>query len=122
MAKRCNFIKPNKIQCKAWAMVDSEFCFTHNPKMKKAKKEAVIKGGKSPRKNYNPLPVIELTNTKSVANLLTKVINEVRTGEIELRVANCIGYLTGHLIKALEISELEKRVEEIEKVIKDKNT
>ena len=117
---RCEFIKSNGEQCNANAMRDSQFCFTHNPKMKKAKKEAVIKGGKSPKKNYNPLPPVDLADNQGVARLLAQVINEVRRGEIDLRVANCIGYLAGHLIKALEISDLEKRVEEIEKTIKER--
>jgi hypothetical protein len=117
---QCKFTKPNGKRCKANAMRNSEFCFTHNPVMKKAKKEAVIKGGKSPKKNYNPLPPVELTDNKSVASLLAQVINEVREGEIDLRVANCIGYLAGHLIKALEISDLEERVEKIEKTIKER--
>lgn len=117
---RCEFIKSNGEQCNANTMRNSRFCFTHNPKTRKAKQLAVIKGGKAPKKNYNPLPPVELNDNKSVANLLAQTINEVRQGEIDLRVANCIGYLAGHLIKALEIYDLEKRVEEIEKTIKER--
>ena len=101
-------------------MRDSQFCFTHNPETKKAKKEAVIRGGKSPKRNRNPLLPVELTDSKSVASLLARTINEVRVGEIDLRVANCVGYLAGHLIKALEVSDLEKRIEGIEKTIKER--
>ena len=120
MVQRCKFKKINGARCNAWAMTDSEFCFTHNPEMKKAKQEAVIKGGKSPKKNHNLLPPVEITDNKSVANLLAQTINEVRMGKIDLRVANCIGYLSGHLIKALEISDLEKRISEIEEIISNK--
>lgn len=119
---RCKFIKSNKKQCGANAMKNSDFCFSHNPKTKRAKQLAVIKGGKSPKRNYNPLPPVKLTDNKSVANLLARVINEVRQGKIDRRVANCIGYLSGHLIKALEISDLEKRVAEMERIISEKET
>ena len=118
---QCKFIKSNGKQCNANAMRDSGFCFTHNPATKEAKKEAVTKGGKSPKKNYNPLLPVKIEDSADVAQLLSKTINEVRAGEIDLRVANCIGYLSGHLIKALEVSDLEKRVEEIEKHIEDKD-
>lgn len=114
---QCQFIKSNQDQCKANAMLNSEFCFTHNPKTLEAKRAAVIKGGESPKRNYNPLRPIKLDNNKSVVNLLAATINEVRQGVIDLRVANCIGYLSGHLIKALETANLEERICKIEEII-----
>jgi len=114
---QCQFIKSDDAQCEANSLKNSEFCFTHNPETKEAKQLAVIKGGKSPKKNYDPLTPVEISGSKSVVNLLAITINEVRQGEIDLRVANCIGYLSGHLIKALEVSEIENRIETIEQVI-----
>ena len=117
---QCKFIKQDNNQCEANAMQGNEFCFTHNPEVSEAKHQAVVKGGSSPKKNYNPLPPIEISDSKSVVNLLATTINEVRQGTIDLRVANCVGYLAGHLIKALEVSDLEKRIEGIEKTIKER--
>lgn len=117
---RCRFIKPNNQRCEANAMQDNDFCFSHNPETTEAKHSAVIRGGKSPKKNYNPLPPIELADNKSVVNLLAITINEVRQGAIDLRVANCIGYLAGHLIKALEVADLENRVAAMEKIVSEK--
>ncbi len=114
---QCKFIKQDNDQCQANAMQDNELCFTHNPEVSEAKHQAVIKGGSSPKKNYNPLLPVEIKDAKSVVNLLAITVNEVRQGEIDLRVANCIGYLAGHLIKALEVSEIESRMETIERVI-----
>jgi len=101
-------------------MKNSRFCFTHNPETKDAKKLAVIKGGKSPKKNLNPLPPIEIYNNKDVVNLLSQTINEVRQGKVNLRVANCIGYLSGHLLKALQVADIEERVERLEKIMNPK--
>ncbi|KKQ35288.1 MAG: hypothetical protein US50_C0019G0010 [Candidatus Nomurabacteria bacterium GW2011_GWB1_37_5] len=119
---QCQFIKQNNEKCEANAMTDKGYCFTHNPETKGAKQLAVIKGGKSPKKNYNPLSPIEISDSRSVVNLLATTINEVRQGKADLRVANCIGYLAGHLIKALEVSELEGRLETVEKVILERRT
>ena len=83
---------------------------------------AVIKGGKALKKNYDPLPPIELTDSKSVVTLLTTTISQVRAGKIDLRVANCVGFLASHLIKALELSDLENRVMEIEKLTLERIT
>ncbi|MDO8558626.1 MAG: hypothetical protein Q7S09_05625 [bacterium] len=101
-------------------MTDSDFCFMHDPAMEIEKRNAVIKGGRAQRRNRRPLPVVEIKDTKSVANLLSLTITEVRRGEVDLRVANCVGYLSGHLIKALEISDLGERVTELEEVLAEK--
>ncbi|MSU44947.1 hypothetical protein EXS45_02095 [Candidatus Nomurabacteria bacterium] len=119
---QCKFIKQDNNQCEANALKDSELCFTHNPEVSEAKHQAVVKGGSSPKKNYNPLPLVEISDAKSVVNLLATTVNEVRQGTIDLRVANCIGYLAGHLIKALEVSEIVSRVETIERIILERKT
>jgi hypothetical protein len=117
---KCCYIKSNKEQCSANAMTGSKFCFSHNPDTKKEKLVAVIKGGKAPKKNHSSLPPIPLNQPKDVVGLLTTTINEVREGSIELRIANCIGYLSGHLIKAFEITDLEDRISKIEKTLDKK--
>ncbi len=114
---KCITIKPNKTRCGANAMKDSRFCFTHNPQTKDAKSIAVQKGGQAVRKSPDPLPVIEIRDAKSIATLLISTINEVRAGTTEIRIANCVGYLAGHLIKAFELTTVEDRLVEIERVI-----
>lgn len=114
---KCCYIKSNNEQCAANAMIGSKFCFSHNPETKEEKIAAVIKGGKTPKRNHNLLPPILLEHSKDTINLLTTTINEVRRGSIELKIANCIGYLSGHLIKAFEVADLEDRISKLEKAI-----
>lgn len=117
--RKCQFVKSDGDGCRANAMRDSEFCFTHNPATEEERASAVSRGGSSPRKVYEPLPEVKIENTNDVVNLLSTTISEVRAGKVELRVANCIGYLSGHLIKAFEISNLEERVRKLEKTLTD---
>lgn len=117
---KCNYIKTDKKRCAANAMISSKFCFTHNPDTKEQKRAAVIRGGKMSKKNHSFLPPITLTQSKDVVNLLATTINEVRSGLVELRIANCIGYLSGHLIKAIEVADLEERVSKIEQTLNKK--
>ena len=112
--KKCNFIKPDGDTCQAIALKEGEFCFSHDPNMREEKMAAVSKGGSSPRKIYNPLAEIKVENVKDVVSLISTTISEVRAGSIEIRVANCIGYLSGHLIKAFDIANIEERVTKIE--------
>lgn len=114
---RCNFIKENSDQCEANSMKDSEFCFTHNPETQELRQVAASRGGKSPKKNFNPLTPVEINDIRDVTRLLATVINEVREGKIDLRVANCVGYLSGHLIKSLEAGEINEKLELINGII-----
>jgi hypothetical protein len=51
---------------------------------------------------------------------LTVTIEEVRTGKLDPRIANTIGFLAGHLTRAYEVAELEHKVDEIRAVIKQR--
>lgn len=115
--KKCQFVKSDGQECMAHPMKDSDFCFTHNPEMEAERRLAVSNGGSAPRKAYEALPEVKIQNAKDVATLLSMTISEVRAGTVELRVANCIGYLSGHLLKAFEISDLEGRLKEVENII-----
>ncbi|MFA6427226.1 MAG: hypothetical protein WCW16_02140 [Candidatus Magasanikbacteria bacterium] len=114
---RCNYIKFNNKQCLASAMKNSRFCFIHNPETKKERREAILRGGRMSKKNRSRLPPVIINKPKDVVVLLATTINEVRSGLIELKIANCLGYLSGHLIKAMEVSDLGERVSKIEETL-----
>lgn len=114
---KCNFVKENSEQCEANAMQNRQLCFTHNPETQKLRQVATSRGGQTPKKNLNPLPPVEINDIKDVTRLLATIINEVREGKIDLRVANCVGYLSGHLIKSLEAGEINEKLELINSII-----
>jgi hypothetical protein len=103
-------------------MVGSEYCYLHNPDVdQETKREAQARGGRG-NAHRNVLaeapPQINLSSVADVVTFLSRTINELRAGLIDTRVANGIGYLSGHLVKAMEVSELEKRVEALEQATK----
>jgi len=114
---KCEFTKKNKEQCGANAMIGSKYCFLHNPKTKKMKTDAIATGGKALKRNHSSLPPVALETPRDVVNLLAITINEARGGLIQLKIANCIGYLSGQLIKAFETADLEERLAKLEKTI-----
>ena len=120
---KCKQIKSNGKKGKAFAMQGSDYCYSHNPDIsKEEKKEAQRKGGKNNAAIQNDsLDPIEINSLKDVPGLLIDTINNVRSGEMEIRIANCLGYLSGHLIKAFEQSDLEKRIEDLENKIEKIN-
>lgn len=120
--KKCQRQKGNGERCEAWAMSGCEFCFRHNPNTNVERVLASIKGGMTSKKNYHPLPPIEIKKLQDVVLLLADTINKVRGGEMDIRIANCLGFLSGHLIKAMEVSEIDVRVETIERAIFERKT
>lgn len=96
-------------------MHGSDFCYLHNPNISEAtKRTAQAKGGSNTRIVQQPLSPVSINNVKDVISLLGGAINEVRDGSLDIKAANCIGYLSGHLVKAMEISDLEERMEKLE--------
>ena len=64
---------------------------------------------------------LKIKQPGDVVVLLEDTINKVRKlepdGTMDTKTANCIGYLSGQIIKAIEVAELSERVEMIEKVL-----
>ena len=93
---RCTHIKSNKERCKAKAIKDSNYCFTHHPNYDKKRAVARRRGGLN-RKHYDCYhnESIPLTSPQDAQKLLELVINGVLRGKIPAKQpANTIGFLT----------------------------
>ena len=113
----CKFIKPDGEQCRAKAMKGSDYCFTHNPDTQTEKHLAVVKGGLNSKRVKLDLEPLSIKTPQEVSMLLEDTINKVRSGEIPPNIANTIGYLAGHALKSLEMTDLKDKVTELEAVI-----
>lgn len=104
-------------ECNAWATGDG-YCFAHSPNL--ADKRAVARQagglvGKSPADRIKvDLKPMKLDSLDDIKHLLAETINLVRTGEIDIKVAHCIGNLSHYLRKTIEVSDLEQRLQTIE--------
>jgi len=119
---QCKFVKSDGEDCKALAVNGSDYCFFHDKESKEQHLESASKGGKAPKKVFQALPSVRITDSKGVVELLTTVINEVRSGDLDIRIANCIGYISGHLLKAIEQSDIALRLEIVERAISEKKS
>ena len=121
---RCSFTKPDEKQCNANAMSEADYCYTHNPDISdEEKREAKQRGGQNRAVAISePLPPLTIAEPNDAVLLIVDTINRVRAGELDIRVANCLGFLTDKLLKAFEVSQLNDRVEVIERVILEKKT
>lgn len=115
---QCTYVKESGLRCGAQAMKNSQYCFVHSPTTKEQHLEAAAKGGSlSSRKDKLDLPPITVDRPHDVIPILVETINSVRDGSLSPNVANTIGFLCSHLLKAFEISKLDQQLEAIEHVI-----
>ena len=121
---KCEFIKPDGTKCEAHAIKDSEFCYFHNPDISdEEKREAQSNGGKTKALTLKePLPELVLAEPADAVLLIADTISRVRAGTLDIRTANCLGFLSDKLLKAFETSRLNDRLEVIERVILEKKT
>jgi len=74
------------------------------------------RGGRR-RTVYNPDGLKEFAAPKSAADLrdtLAQSIVELRTGKMDPKVANALGYLGASYLRALEPADIESRLERME--------
>ena len=112
--------------CKATAQAESDFCFFHDPTKAKERKASKVKGGKSGKLatlaavkpwRGQEVAVLQSPDVEELVALLADTIDDVRTGHIDPRIANSVGYLAGIILKAKEYEALEERLAAIEEAL-----
>ena len=120
-ALHCRYLKSDGKQCMANVQSESEYCFFHDPTRATDRTKARRAGGRErTRKLLLPAdsPRAELKSVGEVVRLLGETINHVRRGELDLRVANCVGYLSCILLAALEKGQMEGRLTALEAIVR----
>jgi hypothetical protein len=118
MAGKCNSRKRNGSFCGANAQRSNGLCVFHDPAKASDGQRARRAGGVTRSRVAAVLPSDTpdhpLGNVSHVSDLLTDSINRLRRGQLDPRVANAMGYLTGVLLRALEQGPVEERLSRIE--------
>ena len=115
---KCQAITKSGHPCRAHALRGKKYCLTHDPESKNQMKVYAQKGGQVKKKIQVQLAPIEFQgNVKEILDLLADTINRVRSNYMPARTANTIGYLASVMIKALEVSQIDDRLKEVERIV-----
>jgi len=116
----CKAVRKDGEKCNANAMKDSDYCYLHNPDIsKEEKKNCQSKGWKANGHVIaKPLSPLEIWDMKWVVLLLQDTINSVRTGDLDVKTANCIWFLSNHLMKAYELDQIEVKLDKLKNVLR----
>lgn len=116
--KKCIFVNDKGQRCNSFKMRNNEFCYLHNPSIPNLEKQRIRKkGGKAKLlvvKTGEAHTDIKLNTPKRVAEFYSLLINSVMGGKMDLRVASGLAYVCSGLLKALELCDIEQRLEKIE--------
>ncbi|HEY5533737.1 MAG TPA: hypothetical protein VIL99_02175 [Ignavibacteria bacterium] len=119
--KKCNFVKKDGSRCNARAIKGTDYCYFHsNDVPDEVRRAERSKGGKSKVLVIPAAQVqteIKLNNPKQVTKFYSKLVNDVMSGTMDLRLATGVGYLLSGLLKAMELSEIENRISNLEDVL-----
>ena len=113
---KCQAQKADGTPCRGTAR-PSGFCTFHDPELAQKRAEARRAGGRSRSRGAAVLPDAEDLPARTIGDvtaLLAVTINDVRTGRVDSRIANAIGYLSSVLLRALQDGELETRLAALE--------
>jgi len=112
---QCQKRKRDGNQCRTRARSGQKYCALHAEPGKAA--ELGSKGGRR-RAVYSPDALQEFTAPRSAADLrdlLAQSIIEIRAGKLDPKLANSISYLGAGFLRAVEVADLQARLEELER-------
>jgi hypothetical protein len=120
MGKRCGATKPDGSNCRTAALPGSVFCLFHDPSRADERREAKARGGRQNhlRTLQASVPDVRVKDRADAIALLSETINQVRKGQIDPKVANCVGFLANILMKAIEGAQVDARIEQLETTVK----
>lgn len=120
---QCQAIKSNKTRCNAHALHYGEYCFRHDKKAEKRAAEASSTGGKGNRQYIHLGNRMRIKTPSDVKFMMEKALNALWTGKMPSpNPAGSLGYLAKIFLEAHDKSELELRVEALEKKLENKST
>jgi hypothetical protein len=121
MARKCQARNKNGDACGADAQLGKTLCVFHDPAHAADGRRARTAGGIQRSRAAAVLPPDTpdhpLGNSKDVSELLAKSINQLRTGQLDPKVATGVGYLSTVLLRALEQGPTEQRLAHLESIL-----
>jgi hypothetical protein len=119
---RCSSSRSDGGPCRAAAMPGRDRCIFHDPEAAERRQEGRREGGRIRSQPRATLPPerdrVVVASAKDVCKLLSDTIHEVRTGQLDPKIANAVGYLASVMVRALQAGELEDRMAALEAAVR----
>jgi hypothetical protein len=121
---RCTSTRADGSPCQAVAVPGRDQCAFHDPGIAGSRAEGRREGGRQRSRPRVTLPAdhpdIDVRSVRDVCRVLSETMNQVRTGRLDPRVANTVGYLASVMVRALEAGDLEERLATLEAAVQSR--
>src|SRR6516225_863740 len=113
--RRCHYINPTTDGCESPPQIGKNFCYAHDPDRREERFEAQSRGGRNRRQPEPPprippnLPLVKLESRGHILVVQEAIINFVLQGQMDIRVANNIGYLCMGALMTIDSTERAER-------------
>ena len=113
---KCGIIKSDGEKCEANALHGRDRCYRHNTGTKREALQSSSKGGQAKRQYTYLGTATRLKTPKDIQNLMARAINSLWSGKMPAgNPAGALGYMAKIFLEAYEKSELEMRLEALER-------
>lgn len=117
MARKCKAKRKDGKRCRAYALPWTDYCFVHEPSLAgKLRQWRRVGGSVMGEKSRMVEEATRLKKPRDVQRMLAVTAERVDRGEIEPQTANAIGRVCSLLLKAMELTDLDERVDRLERV------
>ncbi len=113
----CSHAKRDGSPCRTPALPGKDACYFHDPESAEARRAARQQGGtaRSRRAAVMPgAPDVAFGCVADVTELLAKTAGQVRRGELDCRVGNCLAYIAATALRSIQQGDIEARLKAIE--------
>jgi hypothetical protein len=118
MTNICTATRKDGTPCQGNARPGKTLCPFHDPDLVEQRAAGRRAGGRAGTLKVAVLPADTtpppLEKVQDVSRLLATVIHEVRTGQVDCKVANAVSLLAGNLLRSLGTGELETLKSEVD--------
>jgi len=117
--RTCEARRHNGEPCRMPPLQGSRFCWAHDPSKAKERAEARKRGGFMAHRPAGDVGEVDLRDVRSVLALIERAIRDTLALKNSVPRNRAIGSLAATALKALEIGELERRIEALERALEE---
>jgi hypothetical protein len=111
--EQCAAIKSNGERCRGTVIEGSNFCFSHDPKLRQRKLEGNARGGHN-RSSLVRMQQLVPPRLPSVYDRLEQALTDVHKGRLDPRVAHAMAALAKAMVSVIQAGEVEQRLRDLE--------
>lgn len=116
--RTCEATRKNGEKCRMPPLQGSAYCWAHDPAKTRERAEARKRGGRMAHRPAGEVGDVDLRDVAAVLALIERAVRDTLALKNSVPRNRAIGALAGAALKALEVGEMEARIEALERAMK----